>query len=261
MDDDDRLNNGQDERRVALVTGASYGLGAEIAKTLAGDGFDVAVTELDAVDLAETVAAIEACAGARAAALQLDVRSLESIDSAVAETVAQLGRIDVLVSNAGVLIARPALDVTPEDWDEVMSVNARGCFFMAQRVARQMIEAGRGGSIINLASTFTTVGATDVAPYGISKATVGGITRHLAVEWAPHGIRVNAVAPGTVETKLRAARMAANPERREAGLAKIPLGRFGTPRDMAAAVAYLASPAAAYVNGHVLAVDGGMTIS
>lgn len=254
------VDGNQTARPVALITGASYGLGAEIAKTLAGDGFDVAVTELSAGDLADTVGSIEA-AGARAAAIALDLRSMESIDAAVAETIRALGQIDVLVNNAGVLIAKPALEVTSEQWDQVMNVNVKGSYFMAQRVAQHLIDAERPGSIINIASTFTEIGVPNVAPYGVSKAAVGGVTRHLAVEWAQYGIRVNAVAPGTVETKLRAEIMAANPQRRAASIAKIPAGRFGTPEDMAAAVSYLASPAASYVNGHVLAVDGGLTIS
>ena len=247
-------------RPVALVTGASYGLGAAIAKTLARDGFDVAVTELDADDLADTVAAIEA-EGGRAAAIALDLRSMENIGTAVAETIEQLGQIDVLVNNAGRLLVKPALEVEPDEFSDVMAVNVTGSYFMAQHVARHLVDTGRPGCIINLASTFTLMGAPNVSPYGISKAAVGGITRHLAVEWAQYGIRVNAVAPGSVETKIRAALLAADPARRAANMAKIPMGRFGTPEDMAGAVSYLASPAAAYVSGHVLSVDGGLTIS
>ena len=251
---------GQTDRPVALVTGASYGLGAEIAKTLARDGFDVAVTELEPDYLGNTVAAIEG-EGARAIAIELDLRSMESIESTVAETIDTLGRIDVLVNNAGRLLVKPALEITPGEWNQVMSVNVTGSFFMAQRVAQHLVDTERRGSIINIASTFTVIGAPNVSAYGISKAAVGGITRHLAVEWAPYGIRVNAVAPGSVKTKIRAEIMAANPERAEANLAKIPMQRWGTPEDMAGAVSYLASPAAAYVNGHVLAVDGGLTVS
>jgi 2-deoxy-D-gluconate 3-dehydrogenase len=250
----------QTDRPVALVTGASYGLGAEIAKTLARDGFDVAVTELEPDYLGNTVASIEG-EGARAAAVELDLRSMESIESTVAETIDTLGQIDVLVNNAGRLLVKPALEITPDEWNQVISVNVTGSFFMAQHVAQHLVDTERPGSIINIASTFTVIGAPNVSAYGISKAAVGGITRHLAVEWAPYGIRVNAVAPGSVKTKIRAEIMAANPERAEANLAKIPMQRWGTPEDMAGAVSYLASPAAAYVNGHVLAVDGGLTIS
>ncbi len=250
----------QSDRRVALVTGASYGLGAEIAKTLAHDGFDVAATELDANDLADTVTSIER-EGARAAAIALDVRSMESIDNAVAETIGALGPIDVLVNNAGRLLVKPALEIELEEWNQVMAVNVTGSYFMSQRVAQHMVGGDSAGCIINIASTFTVMGASNVSAYGISKAAVGGITRHLAVEWAPYGIRVNAVAPGSVKTKIRAEIMAANPERAEANLAKIPMKRWGAPADMAAAVSYLASPGAAYVNGHILVVDGGLTIS
>lgn len=248
------------DRRVALVTGASYGLGAEIARTLARDGFDVAATELNTDDLGDTVASIEG-EGARALAVALDVCSMESIDNAVAETIGALGPVDVLVNNAGRLLVKPALEIELEEWNQVMAVNVTGTFFMSQRVARHMVDGGRPGCIINIASTFTVMGAPNVAAYGISKAAVGGITRHLAVEWAPYGIRVNAVAPGSVKTKLRAEIMAANPERAEANLAKIPMKRWGSPEDMASAVSYLASSGATYVNGHVLAVDGGLTIS
>lgn len=254
------VDDSDTDRRVALVTGASYGLGAEIARTLARDGLDVAVTELNADDLADTVASIEA-EGARAAAITLDLRSMESIENAVAETIERLGRVDVLVNNAGHLLVKPALEVEPEEFSQIMAINVTGSYFMAQHVARHLVDSGRPGCIINLASTFTMMGAPNVSPYGISKAAVGGITRHLAVEWAQYNIRVNAVAPGSVETKIRAALLAADPVRREANIAKVPMGRFGTPEDMAGAVSYLASPAAAYVNGHVLAVDGGLTIS
>jgi 2-deoxy-D-gluconate 3-dehydrogenase len=250
----------QSDRRVALVTGASYGLGAEIAKTLARDGFDVAATELNTDDLADTVAAIEG-EGAQAAAIALDVRSMENIETAVDETISRLGQIDVLVNNAGRLLVKPALEIELDEWNQVMAVNVTGSYFMSQRVAQHMIDADRPGCIINIASTFTVMGAPSVSAYGISKAAVGGITRHLAVEWAPFGIRVNAVAPGSVKTKIRAEIMAANPERAEANLAKIPMKRWGAPEDMASAVSYLASPGAAYVNGHILVVDGGLTIS
>ena len=249
-----------DERRVALVTGASYGLGAAIAGSLARDGFDVAVTELDPGDLGETLSSIEA-AGARGLAVELDLRSNDSIAAAVADVVERFGRIDLLVNNAAMLLAKPALDVAADEFETVMRINVTGTYMMTQAVARHLIEAGRPGQIINIASTFTTVGAVNVSPYGISKAAIGGLVRHLAAEWAPHDIRVNAVAPGTSMTKLRAEIFDNDLTRRDAGLSKIPLGRFTDPADVAGAVSYLASPAANYVNGHILAVDGGMTVT
>jgi NAD(P)-dependent dehydrogenase (short-subunit alcohol dehydrogenase family) len=247
-------------RPVALVTGASYGLGAAIAEKLAGDGFDVAVTELDPADLSDTLAAIEA-AGGQSLAVALDLKSNESIADAATSVLEHFGRIDLLVNNAAMLLAKPALDVTPDEFEAVMRINVTGTYVMTQHVARHLIEAGRPGQIINIASTFTTIGAVNVSPYGISKAAIGGLVRHLAAEWAPHNIRVNAVAPGTSMTKLRAEIFDNDSTRRDAGLAKIPLGRFTEPADIAGAVSYLASPAAAYVTGHVLAVDGGMTVT
>jgi len=159
------------------------------------------------------------------------------------------------------LVAKPALDVAAAEFEAVTRINVTGTFLMTQHVGRHLIESGRPGQIINIASTFTTVGAVNVSPYGISKAAIGGLTRHLAAEWAPHDIRVNAVAPGTAMTKLRAEIFDNDAARREAGLSKIPLGRFTDPEDIAGAVSYLASPAAAYVTGHILAVDGGMTVT
>ncbi len=249
-----------DPRPVALVTGASYGLGAAIAAKLAGDGFDVAVTELDPAALSDTQAAINA-AGGQSLGVALDLKSDESIAAAVAGVLEKFGRIDLLVNNAAMLLAKPALDVAADEFEAVMRINVTGTYMMTQAVARHLIEAGRPGQIINIASTFTTVGAVNVSPYGISKAAIGGLVRHLAAEWAPHDIRVNAVAPGTSMTKLRAEIFDNDQARRDAGLSKIPLGRFTEPEDIAGAVSYLASPAASYVTGHVLAVDGGMTVT
>ena len=148
----------QSDRRVALVTGASYGLGAEIARTMARDGFDVAATELNIDDLADTVASIEG-EGARAVAIALDVRSMDNIENAVAETIDRLGKVDVLVNNAGRLLVKPALEIELDEWNQVMAVNVTGSYFMSQRVARHMIDADCPGCIINIASTFTVMGA------------------------------------------------------------------------------------------------------
>src|SRR3546814_5076470 len=161
---------------------------------------DVAVTDLKTETLAETLGAITGH-GRKGAAIALDVRSIESIDAAIAETVATFGRIDVLVNNAGVPLSKPALEVEPGEFDNVQAINVRGCYFMCQRFARHVVETGRRGHIVNLASTFAVIGVPGVSTYGISKAAVAGITRHLAAEWAQHGIRVNAVGPGAVETK------------------------------------------------------------
>jgi NAD(P)-dependent dehydrogenase (short-subunit alcohol dehydrogenase family) len=242
----------------AFVTGASYGIGAATAAALAGAGFDVAVSDLRPADLTDTVKAITNT-GARAVPVALDVRSLTSIQQALAEVVAAFGGLDALVNNAGVPLTRPAMDVSEAEWDEVVGVNLRGAFFVSQQMGRHLIGSGRPGCIVSIASTHGVIGIADRSTYGIAKAGIIQMTRMLAIEWAPHGIRVNAVAPGTVETPSRAAVFAANPQRREFMMSRVPLRRFGTAEEMAAAVCYLASPAAAYITGQTLLVDGGLT--
>ena len=242
------------------MTGAAYGIGAASALALARDGCDVAVSELRPDDLAETVQAITA-AGARAVPVTLDLRSVSSIERAMAEVLAAFGQLEVLVNNAGVPLTRPALEVTEAEWDEVIDVNLKGTFFLSQQMGRHLIGSGRPGCVVSIASTHGVIGVAARSTYGISKAGVSQMTRMLAIEWADHGIRVNAVAPGTVETRSRAAVLAANPQRRELLISRIPLGRFGTAEEMAAAVCYLASPQAAYITGQTLLLDGGLTSS
>jgi NAD(P)-dependent dehydrogenase (short-subunit alcohol dehydrogenase family) len=247
-----------DSKRAALVTGAREGLGAAIALELARDGFDVAVTELSAAALAQTVAAIEAL-GARALAVELDVRSLPSIERAMAEAVAAFGQVDALVNNAGVPLRRSALEVTPADWDAVMDVNLKGAFFMSREMGRHLIGTKRTGSIVSLASTYGIIGFPDRSTYGISKAGIAHMTRMLAIEWAPHGIRVNAIAPGATATPSRAAHLAENPGLRETVINRIPQRRLGIPAEMARAVCYLVSPRGSYITGQTLVLDGGLT--
>jgi NAD(P)-dependent dehydrogenase (short-subunit alcohol dehydrogenase family) len=252
------MSPGSPGRPRAFVTGASYGIGAATAVALAREGFDVAVSELRPEQLTDTVTAITAT-GARAVPVALDVRSLPSIHGAMADVLAALGGLDALVNNAGVPLTRPALEVTEAEWDEVIGVNLRGAFFLCQQLGRHLIGSGRPGCIVSIASTHGVIGIAERSTYGIAKAGIIQMTRMLAIEWAAHGIRVNALAPGTVETPSRAAVYAANPERREFMMNRIPLRRFGTAEEMAAAVCYLASPAAAYITGQTLLVDGGLT--
>jgi NAD(P)-dependent dehydrogenase (short-subunit alcohol dehydrogenase family) len=245
-------------RPVAFVTGAAYGIGAATAVALARDGFDVAVSELRLDDLKETVKAI-GTAGARALPIELDVRSLPGIRKAMAQVVSAFGQVDALVNNAGVPLTRPAVDVTEAEWDEVLDVNLKGTFFLSQEMGRHLIAGQRAGCIVSIASTHGVIGIADRIAYGVSKAGIIHMTRMLAIEWADHRIRVNAVAPGTVETPSRAAAMAANPGRREFLINRVPLKRFGTAEEMAAAVCYLASPRAAFITGQTILVDGGLT--
>ena len=244
-------------RPAAFVSGASYGIGAAIAAGLAEDGYDVAVTDLKTEDLAATAAAIEK-AGGRALPLALDLREQRQVEEAFAAAVAGLGGVDLLVNNAGVPLSKPAVEVSRVEWEAVLAVNLTGAFFISQQLGRHLIAAGRPGAIVSLASTHGTVGFPGAAAYGIAKAGISHMTRVLAIEWAPHKIRVNAIAPGTTETQSRAA-LLADPERRATMLNRIPLKRFGRPEEMAAAVRYLASPQASYITGQILLLDGGLT--
>jgi NAD(P)-dependent dehydrogenase (short-subunit alcohol dehydrogenase family) len=246
------------QKRTALVTGASYGLGQATAVALARDGYDVAVTELRVEELSDTLDKI-AAAGGRGVPVHLDLRKMPSVEKAMADAVSALGQVDVLVNNAGVTVRRLALDVTQADWDEVVGVNLKGTFFMSQQMGRHLVSTKRPGCVISIASTHGTIGFAQRTTYGISKAGIIHMTRMLAYEWAEHGIRVNAVAPGTVETRTRAECFNANPAARKAMIERVPLHRFGEPEEVAGAVRYLASPEAAYVTGQTLLLDGGLT--
>jgi len=248
-------------RRTALVTGASYGVGATIALKLARENFDIAVTATKPDNLAATVRALEA-AGARAVPLVLDLRQKASIEQTAAEAVAALGSPDLLVNNAGANLRKDAVDVTEDEWDAVMAVNIRGTFFLTQQIGRHLIAAAKGGCIVNIASTHALVGIAERSTYGISKAALLGMTRMLAVEWAPHGIRVNAIAPGRLDTPSPSrAEKGADPAYMDAMLSRIPLRRLASAEEVAATVAYLVSPAAASMTGQVLVLDGGLTVA
>jgi 2-deoxy-D-gluconate 3-dehydrogenase len=245
----------------ALVTGAGSGIGVACARALAREDTAVVLTELpDRLERAAAVAAEIVGDGGDALALALDVRESGSIERCVAEAVAWRGRIDVLVNNAGVAIRKPALELTPDDWDAVLDVNLRGVFFVAQAVGRAMRDqVPQGGAIVNVASIMGLVGSTERAAYGASKGGVVNLTRMLAVEWAPLSIRVNAVCPTFVDTPLTRPMFDARPGFHAEVLEKTPLGRLATPEEVAAAVVFLAGPGSAMVTGHALTVDGGWT--
>jgi NAD(P)-dependent dehydrogenase (short-subunit alcohol dehydrogenase family) len=243
--------------KVALVVGGSRGIGEACAVALAGAGADVAISARDLERLAGTGDAIAAL-GRTATCHASDVRDVRSVRRLVDEVVDRHGRIDILLYNAGTNVARPGIDVTEEDWDLVVETNLKGAFFCLQAAGRSMIEKGIHGRIISIASTFAVVGFYNRAPYAASKSGLVGITRVLAVEWAQHGINVNAIAPTAINTRMNAA-LFDDPEWRRDVLSRIPLGRFAEPRDVAGAAVYLAGPAAEMVTGHTLLVDGGWT--
>lgn len=247
------------ERRTAFVTGASQGLGAEIAVALARDGCDVAVSSRRVERLSDTLALIEK-AGGRGVPVELDVRSQPSMERAMAEVAGAFGAVDTLVNNAAVTLRRTALEMAREEWDELMSVNLKGVFFMSQLMGRHLVAKKRPGSIISLASAHGIVGFPGRSAYGVAKAGIMQMTRMLAIEWAEHGVRVNAVAPGTVDTPSRAEYFSANPDAKKAMTDRIPFHRFARPGEVAAAVRYLASPEAAYIAGQTLVLDGGLTV-
>jgi NAD(P)-dependent dehydrogenase (short-subunit alcohol dehydrogenase family) len=246
--------------RTAFVTGASYGIGAATALAFARDGCNVAVAATRSENLAATVQKLEAM-NVRALPVALDVRSQESIEHAMAAVIAAFGHVDVLVNNAGITLNKKAIDVTPEQWDNVTATNLRGAFFMSQQVGRHLISTGRQGCIINMGSTHGIVGFAGRSVYGISKAAMMHMTRMLAIEWAEHGIRVNAVAPGRVDSgSPQRTASARDPKLLEALHSRVPLHRSATNEEVAEAVRYLASPQAAYITGHTLVLDGGLTV-
>jgi NAD(P)-dependent dehydrogenase (short-subunit alcohol dehydrogenase family) len=242
----------------AFVTGATQGLGAALALRLAQDGYDMAVSGTQLTNLESTVSTLRA-QGARVVAVQLDLRSQESIEQAMALVVREFGELDVLVNNAGITTRSPAVDTTREEWQSIIDVNVTGTFFMSQQMGRHLIAQKRAGCIVNIGSTHGVVGFPQRSAYGVSKAGISHMTRMLAIEWAPHKIRVNAVAPGTVATPSRVAFFGADPKGFSEMIARVPLARLCEMDEVAAMVSYLASPAAQYVTGQTLLLDGGLT--
>jgi NAD(P)-dependent dehydrogenase (short-subunit alcohol dehydrogenase family) len=245
------------DARCALVTGTSTGIGREIALVLARAGYDLAITELDTAMLDELLAHAD-FRGRKVHPVQLDLRQQPSIEAAFAQALDRLGTVDLLVNNAGRALHRPVVDVTWAEWDDVMNTNLKGAFFLSQLFGLHCITRGGGGSIVSMASTHGVVGIAGRSVYGISKAGVAHMTKMLAIEWAEHGIRANAIAPTTVMTASRE-KMLSDSKARAAMLARIPTRKFATPEEIAAAVLYLDSPAAASITGHTLLVDGGLT--
>ncbi len=242
----------------ALVTGASYGIGRATAVGLAEDGWDVVITDLNTDTLAPVVEDIQSL-GRQARALPLDLRCPEEFPQFIAKLGHEFPSLSLLVNNAGApSLSKPALNTTLADWESVVDTNLKGTFFMTLAFGQWLISQAHTGSIISLSSTHGSVGFAGASVYGMTKAGINQMTRMLAIEWAAHGIRLNAIAPGTTATESRQISLN-QPARREAMLARIPLNRFGTAEEMAASVRYLASPQASYITGQVLHLDGGLT--
>ncbi len=244
--------------RRALVTGSARGIGRAIALAMADAGADVAVTSRNGDD-AEPVAREIREKGRRSVALLLDVRHALSIRVCFERLDREWGSLDILVNSAGVNIPQDLASIDESSWDTVVDTDLKGMVFVTQAAAERMIRAKQGGRIVNIASVYGAVGRRERIAYSAAKGGVVNLTRSLALELGPHGITVNAVGPSLIETDMTRERMRRVPGYREEELAQSPLGRLGTPEDVAAAVIFLASPAAGYVTGQTLLVDGGMS--
>jgi NAD(P)-dependent dehydrogenase (short-subunit alcohol dehydrogenase family) len=244
------------EGQVAIVTGASSGLGRHFALTLARNGAKVAAAARRAEPLDELVRQIAAIDG-RAIAVPLDVTDSASVREAVRVAETELGPVSILINNAGIALDKPVFEQEEADWDRVLDTNLKGAWLMAQEVAAHMVRLGHAGSIVNIASIMGIGGANLLAPYCASKGGLINLTRALAVELARHEIRVNALAPGYIETEMNREALAGETGR--AIVKRVPQRRFGVPADLDGALLLLASKAGRYMTGEVLVVDGGQS--
>ena len=235
--------------RVVIVTGGAQGIGEACARRLACEGAQVVIADVaDGQALAESLGA---------SFLRCDVGHKPDVDALVAAVIAVHGRIDVLVNNAGIFKAANFLEITESDFDEVLRVNLKGSFLVAQAVTRAMVQQGTRGSVVNMSSVNGVLAIPEIASYNISKGGVNQLTRAMALALADHGIRVNAVAPDTIATELAAQAVLTNEAAKAKVLGRTPLKRLGQPDEVADVVAWLASDAASYVTGEIVTVDGG----
>ncbi|HEX6710479.1 MAG TPA: SDR family oxidoreductase [Rubrobacter sp.] len=245
------------QNRVAIVTGASSGIGEAIALAFAAEGAAVAVDYMRHPDAAQAVVGKVEEAGGRGLAVQANVASPDDVKALIQKTVEEFGRLDVMVNNAGVEHKMPFLETPFEVWSEMISVNLTGPWLGCQEAARRMVEQGEGGRILNISSVHEDLPMPTNSPYCAAKGGVRMLTRTLAVELATHGITVNNVAPGAIETPMDAP-LKEHPQEMRELLSEIPLGRMGRPEEVASIALYLASDAASYVTGATFFVDGGM---
>ena len=254
--------------RVALVTGAVGAIGAAIADRMAGQGADVVIADLNEAKATETAAEIAGRHGGRALGIGVDVTDPANLEAAADRVEAELGVCDVIVANAGILVAKPALEIEAREWNAVISVNLSGAFHTATVFARRLERSGRDGSIIFSSSLFGIRGGRGNAAYSASKFGLIGLAQSMAAELAPAGIRVNSVCPGQIETAMiedlfrrRAEQNQTNPDHeRSEFVQRIPMGRLGSADDVADTFVYLASDLSAYVTGQSIVVDGGWQV-
>lgn len=238
--------------KVAIVTGANTGIGQAIALSLAEAGADIAAVGRTPAE--DTVAQVRAL-GRRAEIMSADLSSIEPVQRIVDETIATLGRLDILINNAGIIRRADSVDFTEADWDAVVDTNLKSVFFLCQAAGRHMLRQG-SGKIVNIASLLSFQGGIRVPSYTASKSGVAGLTKLLANEWAAKGVSVNAIAPGYIATNNTAALQADETRNRQIQ-ERIPAGRWGAASDIGGAAVFLSSSAAGYIHGHVLPVDGG----
>lgn len=240
----------------ALVTGAAQGIGFACAEALAADGASVLLADVNEAGAKKAAAALQA-KGHKAAFAACDVSKKADVERAVEATVAAFGAIDILVANAGIVHAAEFLDLEEQDFDRVIAVNLKGIFLAGQAAARRMVKQGRGGAIVNMSSVNGVLAIPNQVPYVVSKGGINQLTKVMAVGLAPHGIRVNAIGPGTILTELAKTAVLGNREAERKILSRTPMGRMGEPAEIARVAAFLASDEASYVTGQVVYADGG----
>jgi 2-deoxy-D-gluconate 3-dehydrogenase len=243
------------EGKVALVTGASRGLGAGMAAAMSAAGASVALHSNEQ-PAADTAGRIRRESGRRTELFTADLEDRAAADKLIADTIAAFGQIDILVNNAGIIRRKAAAQHSDEDWDAVIEINLSNAFRLCRAIGKHLIENQRPGKIINVASLLSFQGGITVPGYAAAKGGIVQLTKALANEWASHGINVNAIAPGYMQTDNTKA-LREDPQRNRQITERIPAGRWGTPDDLGGAAVFLASKAADYVHGHVLVVDGG----